>query len=97
MQNAPAPLKILGRCDLVAWGGIEPPTQGFSILCTPKHSCAIERYSWEYFYFSEWLAVDFSGVCFPRIPAQGEADQSEKGSRRSERAPQVWHLIRAQP
>jgi hypothetical protein len=22
------------RIDLVAWGGIEPPTQGFSILCS---------------------------------------------------------------
>jgi hypothetical protein len=28
------PKRVLGLVVLVAWGGIEPPTQGFSILCS---------------------------------------------------------------
>ncbi len=31
MQNAPEAVKQPRRCYLVAWGGIEPPTRGFSI------------------------------------------------------------------
>ncbi len=27
-------LRLPGYFDLVAWGGIEPPTQGFSVLCS---------------------------------------------------------------
>ena len=26
--------KKAGLCLLVVWGGIEPPTQGFSVLCS---------------------------------------------------------------
>ena len=29
--NGNAQLRTVGRCVLVAWDGIEPPTQGFSI------------------------------------------------------------------
>ncbi len=32
-QKTPATLLLLGS-DLVAWGGIEPPTRGFSIRCS---------------------------------------------------------------
>jgi hypothetical protein len=28
------PIHVDGLSNLVAWGGIEPPTQGFSILCS---------------------------------------------------------------
>ena len=28
------PIAVDGLNNLVAWGGIEPPTQGFSILCS---------------------------------------------------------------
>ena len=34
--NENAQLRTVGRCVLVAWGGIEPPTQGFSIQATAR-------------------------------------------------------------
>jgi len=36
-QNENAQLRTVGRLDMVAWGGIEPPTRGFSIAALPKH------------------------------------------------------------
>ena len=52
---------------MVAWGGIEPPTQGFSILCTLKHASGPNRNPWEYFRHPAWLVLDFSGASFPLI------------------------------
>jgi hypothetical protein len=33
-KKAPESIRNQGLAHLVAWGGIEPPTQGFSILCS---------------------------------------------------------------
>jgi hypothetical protein len=34
MWKAPDSIKNQGLVNLVAWGGIEPPTRGFSIRCS---------------------------------------------------------------